>query len=113
VTVRPDGKVSAFAQRSAGRGLTPDELRDSIAAAARKYVEDPNPKVIVKEDQSRKVFITGQVEKAGRIPERLDHHPSLIATAAAAGNSRTARTSRSCARERQADGVMSSTIRMF
>src|SRR5256885_11883709 len=33
-----------------------------------RSVEDPNPTVIVKEIKSRKVFITGQVEKPGPYP---------------------------------------------
>jgi len=67
-------------------GLTPDELRDSIAAAARKYVEDPNPTVIVKEIKSRKVFITGQVEKAGPYP--LNGSTTILQLIATAGGLR-------------------------
>jgi polysaccharide biosynthesis/export protein len=69
VTVRPDGKVTLpLLNDMQAAGLTPDQLRDAIQAAAQKYVEDPNPTVIVKEIKSRKVFITGQVEKAGPYP---------------------------------------------
>ncbi|MEO8682071.1 MAG: polysaccharide biosynthesis/export family protein [Vicinamibacterales bacterium] len=66
VTVRPDGKVALpLLNDLQAAGLTPDGLRDRVIAAARKYVEDPNPTVIVKTINSRKVFITGQVEKPG------------------------------------------------
>ena len=69
VTVRPDGKVTLpLLNDMQAAGLTPDQLRDAIQIAAQKYVEDPNPTVIVKEIKSRKVFITGQVEKAGPYP---------------------------------------------
>ena len=69
VTVRPDGKVTLpLLNDMQAAGLTPDQLRDAIQVAAQKYVEDPNPTVIVKEIKSRKVFITGQVEKAGPYP---------------------------------------------
>ena len=36
--------------------------------AAAKFVEDPNVTVVVKEINSRKVFITGQVDKPGPYP---------------------------------------------
>ena len=61
-------------------------MRDSIAAAARKYVEDPNPTVIVKEIKSRKVFITGQVEKAGPYP--LNGSTTILQLIATAGGLR-------------------------
>ena len=69
ITVRPDGKVTLpLLNDVQAAGLTPEQLRDSVLDAARKYVEDPNPTVIVKEIKSRKVFITGQVEKPGPYP---------------------------------------------
>jgi polysaccharide biosynthesis/export protein len=69
VTVRPDGKVTLpLLNDVQAAGLTPDALRTSILTAARQYVEDPNPTVTVKEIKSRRVFITGQVEKPGPYP---------------------------------------------
>lgn len=69
VTVRPDGKVSIpLLNDVQAAGLTPEQLRDSVIDVARKYVEEPNATVIVKEIKSRKVFITGQVEKPGPYP---------------------------------------------
>jgi polysaccharide export outer membrane protein len=69
VTVRPDGKVTLpLLNDIQAVGLTPEQLRDSVVAAAKKYVEDPNATVIVKQINSRKVFITGQVEKPGPYP---------------------------------------------
>jgi len=69
ITVRPDGKVTLpLLNDLQAAGLTPEQLRDTVLDAARKYVEDPNPTVIVKEIKSRKVFITGQVEKPGPYP---------------------------------------------
>jgi polysaccharide export outer membrane protein len=46
-------------------GLTPDQLRQALTAAAAKYLEDPAVTVVVKEIHSRVVFITGQVGKPG------------------------------------------------
>ena len=69
VTVRPDGKVSLpLLNDIQAQGRTPDELRDALKQAAQAYVEDPNPTVMVKEIKSRRVFITGQVEKPGPYP---------------------------------------------
>ena len=66
VTVRPDGKVALpLLNDIAAAGLTPDAFRDRVIEAARRFVESPNPTVMVKEVNSRKVFITGQVVKPG------------------------------------------------
>jgi polysaccharide biosynthesis/export protein len=66
VVVRPDGQISLplLNDIHAG-GLTPAQLREAIDAVARRYIEDPTVAVIVKQIKSRKLFITGQVEKPG------------------------------------------------
>ena len=69
VTVRPDGKVALpLLNEIDAAGLTPEAFRDRVIAAARRFVEEPNPTVMVKEIKSRRVFITGQVEKPGPYP---------------------------------------------
>ena len=69
VTVRPDGKVALpLLNDLQAAGLTPEAFRDRVIEAARRFVEDPNPTVMVKEINSRRVFITGQVEKPGPYP---------------------------------------------
>ena len=84
VTVRPDGKVSLPLLNDVhAAGLTPGALRDVIVEAARKYVADPNPTVIVKTINSRKVFITGQVEKPG--PYLLNSSTTVLQLLAMAG----------------------------
>jgi len=66
VTVRPDGRISLpLVNELQAAGLTPDQLRDQIAKAAAKFVDDPTITVVVKQINSRKVFITGQVAKPG------------------------------------------------
>ena len=66
VTVRPDGRISLpLLNDIPAAGLTPDELRRNITAAADKFVENPTVTVVVKAINSRKVFITGQVAKPG------------------------------------------------
>jgi polysaccharide export outer membrane protein len=67
--VRPDGKISLpLLNEIQASGLTPEELRKSITAAANDYVADPRVVVVVKAINSRKVFITGQVHKPGPYP---------------------------------------------
>ena len=84
VTVRPDGKVTLpLLNDVQASGRTPEQLRDAIKEAAQKYVEDPNPTVIVKEIKSRKVFITGQVDKPG--PYLLNGATTILQLIAIAG----------------------------
>ena len=64
--VRPDGKISVpLINEIAAVGLTPDELRKNLEAAAAKFAVEPTVSVIVKAINSRKVFITGEVAKSG------------------------------------------------
>ena len=69
VVVRPDGKISLplINDVQAG-GLTPNQLREAVTAVARRYLEDPSVTIVVKQINSRKLFITGQVEKPGTYP---------------------------------------------
>jgi polysaccharide export outer membrane protein len=46
-------------------GRTPEELRAALIASATAYFGNPSATVVVKEIRSRKVFITGSVEKPG------------------------------------------------
>lgn len=86
-TVRPDGKVSLPLLNDVhAAGLTPAALRDALAEAARKYMEDPNPTVIVKTINSRKVFVVGQVEKPGPYP--LNASTTVLQVLAMAGGLR-------------------------
>lgn len=66
VTVRPDGKISlSLINEISAAGLTPDQLRERITEESKKYLEDANVTVVVKQINSRKVYITGQVAKQG------------------------------------------------
>lgn len=69
VTVRPDGKISLpLINDIQAAGLTPDQLRAAVETAAKRFLEDPNAAVMVKEIKSRKVYITGQVARPGPYP---------------------------------------------
>jgi polysaccharide export outer membrane protein len=66
VTVRPDGKISLPLLNDVHVvGLTPEQLRTFLMGAAKKFVADPTVSVVVREINSRKVFITGFVSHPG------------------------------------------------
>lgn len=66
VVVRPDGKISLPLLKDVqAAGYTPEELTTVLVNAASKYISQPNATVIVKEINSRKVFVVGQVAKPG------------------------------------------------
>jgi len=69
VAVRPDGKISLPLLNDVhAAGLTPEQLRLALTEAAGKLVEEPTVSVVVKTINSRKVFVTGQVNKPGPYP---------------------------------------------
>nr|AHN98017.1 periplasmic protein involved in polysaccharide export [uncultured bacterium lac193] len=66
VVVRPDGKISLpLLNDVAALGLTPDQLRGLLTEQARKFIAEPSVSVVIKQIHSRKVFITGNVERPG------------------------------------------------
>lgn len=66
VVVRPDGRITLPLLNDVhAAGLTPDQLRDKVNDLAKRFYEDPNATIVVKQINSRKVFITGQVNKPG------------------------------------------------
>jgi len=69
VTVRPDGKITLpLINELQAAGLTPEQLRVVVTEHARRFVEDPNAVVVVRQINSRKVFITGEINKPGPYP---------------------------------------------
>jgi polysaccharide export outer membrane protein len=69
VIVRPDGMISLpLLNDVQASGLTPEQLRENVTRAATQYVADPNVTVVVRQINSRKVFITGEIEKPGIYP---------------------------------------------
>jgi polysaccharide export outer membrane protein len=69
VVVRPDGRITLplINEVQAG-GLTPEALRTRIVEQASKFFEDPNVSVVVKQINSRRVYVTGLVAKPGAYP---------------------------------------------
>ena len=67
--VRPDGRIALpLINEVHAAGLTPEELQKRITEESKKYVEDASITIVVREINSRKVFITGLVNKPGVYP---------------------------------------------
>jgi len=69
VAVRPDGKISLpLLNDIQAAGLTTDQLRLAITEAATKLMEDPTVSIVVKQINSRNVYVVGMVNKPGPYP---------------------------------------------
>jgi polysaccharide export outer membrane protein len=70
VKVRPDGKITlSVGNDIAASGLTTDELKAKVTAELKRgFYEDPTVFIQVKEINSRRVYITGSVNKQGFYP---------------------------------------------
>jgi polysaccharide biosynthesis/export protein len=69
VLVRSDGKISIpLLNEIAVVGLTPDQLRTILLTEAKKFVADPSVTIVVRQINSRKVFVMGQVTHSGSYP---------------------------------------------
>jgi polysaccharide export outer membrane protein len=69
VPVRPDGKISMpLLNDVQAAGRTPLQLAAEITAGLKKFVTDPQVTVIVTTINSQRVFILGEVTRAGAYP---------------------------------------------
>ena len=69
VTVRSDGKITLpLLGEITASGLEPEALRKELQAAAARFLADANVTVVVRQINSRKVFITGEVAHPGAFP---------------------------------------------
>jgi polysaccharide biosynthesis/export protein len=84
VAVRPDGKISLpLLNDVQAAGLTPTQLRDQLTESSKQYISEPNVTIVVRQINSRKVFITGQVQKPG--PYVLGGSTTVLQLIATAG----------------------------
>ena len=73
VRVRPDGKITLpLINDIQAAGVAPNVLRDVIAKRLEKFIEVSGVTVMVKEINSSKVSVLGQVKKPGIYPLRGD-----------------------------------------
>jgi len=69
VTVRPDGIITLpLLGDVRAVGLTTDQLKDVLQKNASKILTDANVTVVVRQINSRKVYVTGQVGMSGAYP---------------------------------------------
>jgi polysaccharide export outer membrane protein len=69
VPVRPDGRISLpLIDDIQAAGLSPEQLAATIAEKLRKFVNEPNVTVIVTAMNSQRVFVVGEVLRAGAFP---------------------------------------------
>ena len=67
--VRPDGKISLpLLNDIQAAGLTTMQLSAVIAAGLKSYITNPQVTVSVQEINSRRIYITGEVNHAGALP---------------------------------------------
>ena len=82
--VRPDGKISMpLLNDVTAAGLTPLQLKDSLTEKLKKYIADPRVTVVVTAMNSRRIFVTGEVNHTG--PMVLLPHMTVLQALAAAG----------------------------
>lgn len=69
VTVRPDGMITlALLGDIKAAGMTPEALKQKVQESASKYINDASVTIVVRQINSRKVFITGEVTTPGAYP---------------------------------------------
>jgi polysaccharide export outer membrane protein len=69
VPVRADGKISLpLINDVQASGLTPMQLAMSITEKLKKFIADPQVTVIVSQVNSRRIYIVGEVLRAGAFP---------------------------------------------
>src|SRR5579863_7923915 len=69
VPVRPDGKISLpLLDDVQAAGLTPTQLAELLTESLKKYVTNPQVTVIVTQINSQRIYILGEVNRAGAYP---------------------------------------------
>jgi polysaccharide biosynthesis/export protein len=82
--VRPDGKVSLpLLDDVQAAGLTPMQLAASVKEKLKKYIADPRVTVVVTAMNSRRIFVTGEVNHPGAMA--LLPNMTMLQAIAAAG----------------------------
>ncbi|HEX8818135.1 MAG TPA: polysaccharide biosynthesis/export family protein [Terriglobales bacterium] len=68
VPVRPDGNISLPLLNDVhAAGLTPTQLSADITAKLKKFVADPRVTVVVKEVNSQRIYVVGEVQHNGAL----------------------------------------------
>lgn len=82
--VRPDGKLSLpMVGEVEAASLTPTELETLLTKRYREYIRDTHVTVVVKEINSKKIYLVGEVKKEG--PVRIQAPITVLQALAEAG----------------------------
>jgi len=85
VPVRPDGKISLpLVNDVQAAGKTPSELAEMLTTLFKKFLNNPQVTVVVTQINSRRVYVVGEVARAGAFP-LLPNMTVLQALASAGG----------------------------
>jgi polysaccharide export outer membrane protein len=69
VPVRPDGKISLpLLNDVQASGLTPMQLGSEITTRLKKFISEPQVTIIVSRVNSQRIYIVGEVNRAGAFP---------------------------------------------
>ena len=69
VPVRPDGKITLpLINDVQAAGSTPQQLAATVTEKLRKYITEPQVTVIVTQINSQRIFVVGEVLRAGAFP---------------------------------------------
>jgi|SRR5271170_2029560 len=91
--VRPDGSISLpLLNDVQAAGLTPMQLAAAITEKLKKYVSDPRVTVVVKEINSKKIYVTGEVQHTGAL--QMQPGMTVLQALADAGFTQFANTKR-------------------
>jgi polysaccharide export outer membrane protein len=91
--VRPDGSISLpLLNDVPAAGLTPMQLAAAITEKLKKYVGDPRVTVVVKEINSKKIYVTGEVQHTGAL--QMQPGMTVLQALADAGFTQFANTKR-------------------
>ena len=73
IIVRPDGMISLpLIGEVRADGQTPSELKEEIQARLKEFKQEPIVSIIIRESNSKSIFITGEIVKPGKYPLRSD-----------------------------------------
>lgn len=71
--VRPDGMISLpLIGEVRADGHTPNELKQAIEERLKEFKQEPIVSVIIRESNSKSIYITGEILKPGKYPLRSD-----------------------------------------
>jgi polysaccharide export outer membrane protein len=91
--VRPDGNISLpLLNDVQAAGLTPMQLAAAITERLKKYIGDPRVTVVVKEINSKKIYVTGEVQHTGGL--QMQPGMTVLQALADAGFTQFANTKR-------------------